>query len=106
MQKRMKRYGLFASEAGDWRGVLGERAWKIWGWWQRFLLNDNSRFLAYKATLRLCVLTQTSSCSVERVFSRLKMVRDTCGDRMYEDMLEIRMLLQCNGELTEFVNAL
>ena len=106
MQKRMKRHNLLAVEAGDWKSDPRERAWKIRGWWQTRLLQDDSSFFAFKTALRLVVLTQTSSCAVERVFSRLKMIRDTCGDRLYEDMLEVRMLMQCNGELGEFVQTL
>ena len=54
--------------------------------------------------LRLVVLIQLSSCSVERVFSRLKHIRDVVGDNMnmLEDIWEIRLLLQCNGELDDF----
>ena len=102
----MKRHNLLAVEAGDWKSDPRERAWKIRGWWQTRLLQDDSSFFAFKTALRLVVLTQTSSCAVERVFSRLKMIRDTCGDRLYEDMLEVRMLMQCNGELGEFVQTL
>ena len=54
----------------------------------------------------MVVLTQTSSCSVERVFSRLKMVRDACGDNMYEDMLEVRMPMQCHGDLDDLIRTL
>ena len=54
--------------------------------------------------LRLVVHIQLSSCSVERVFSRLKHIRDVVGDNMnmLEDIWEIRLLLQCNGELDDF----
>ena len=62
MQKRMKRHILLG-----WRSDPGERAWKIWGWWQAHLLQDDSSLLAFKTALRLVVLTQTSSCAVERV---------------------------------------
>ena len=39
-------------------------------------------------------LTQLSSCSVERVFY----MRDACGDNS-----ELRLLLQCNGDLDELL---
>ena len=45
------------------------------------------------------MLSQVSSCSLERVFSQLKLIRDTCGDNMLEDMTEIRMILRTNGDL-------
>jgi hypothetical protein len=39
---------------------------------------------------------------VERVFSKLKDIRDAVGDRMLEDISEIRLLLQCNGDLDDY----
>jgi len=45
------------------------------------------------------VLSQLSSCSVERVFSRLQLINERCGDNLFEDMLEIRLFMQCNGDL-------
>ena len=40
-----------------------------------------------------------SSCAVERVFSQLKLIVESCGENLMEDMLEIRMLLRNNGDL-------
>ena len=48
---------------------------------------------------RAVVLTQISSCAVERVFSQLKLIVESCGENLMEDMLEIRMLLRNNGDL-------
>ena len=75
-----------------------ERACRIWQWWKMRVM-DSDRFKFFKMALRLVVLTQVSSCSVERVFSRLKMMREACGDNMLEDMVEIRMFCMCNGNL-------
>ena len=52
-----------------------------------------------KTALRLVALCQTLSCApVEGVFSRLKMMRDACGDKMHEDMAEtIRRLCNAMG---------
>ena len=47
------------------------------------------------------VLTQLSSCSVEQVFSQLKLICDACSDSLMEDMLEIRMFERCNGDLDD-----
>ena len=49
--------------------------------------------------MRLVVLTQLSSCSVKRVFSRLKYIHDNFGENILENMHEIRLMLQCNGKL-------
>ena len=53
----------------------------------------------FKTAIRLVVLTQLSSCAVERVFSRLQQIRDSCGDDSCEDITEMRTLMQCNGDL-------
>ena len=46
---------------------------------------------------RLIGTMQVSSCAVERVFPQLKLIRDQCGDNLYEDILEVRMFARCNG---------
>ena len=43
---------------------------------------------------------QLSSCAVERVFSQLNLIIDTCGENMLEDMVEIRMFERNNGDLS------
>ena len=45
----------------------------------------------------LVVLVQVSSAAAERVFSQLKLVRDTCGDNMLEKLLELRLYCLVNG---------
>ena len=37
--------------------------------------------------------------NVERVFSQLKLICDTCGDNMMEDVTEVRMFARYNGNL-------
>ena len=51
-------------------------------------------------------LAQLSSCSVERVFSKLEMIRKFSGDKLKEDMCEIRLLLNVNGDLDDMNDAL
>ena len=94
MPKKKKRYNLDNDTLLDWRQDPGERANMIWEWWRVRLMGDSNFFPTFRMCLRLVVLTQTSSFSVERVFSRLKMIRDACGDSNYEDMTEIRILMQ------------
>jgi hypothetical protein len=91
---------------GRWQDDPGERAVKIWEWWRIRFLSDENDLPTFQQALRLVVLTQTSSCSVERVFSRLKMIRETCGDNVYEDMAEVRVLMQCNGDLEALAHTL
>ena len=51
-------------------------------------------------------VTQLSNCAVERVFSQLNLIRESCGDNMMEDMLQIRMFERCNGELSDLFDEL
>ena len=64
------------------------------------------KFPSLGLALRLLVLSQLSSCSVERVFSCLKLVQEICGGGMLEDHLEMRLFLQCNGDLHEHMSAI
>ena len=98
MQKRIKKNPC-ASQ--NWRDDPGEKACRIWQWW-KIVFNKNAKnFPAFKLAIRLVVLSQLSSCAVERVFSRLKLIRESCKDSLYEDMLENRIMMQCNGDLDE-----
>ena len=72
-------------------------------WWRkRIHETKNPKLKFFARAVRAVVLTQLSSCAVERVFSQLKLIRDACGDNMMEDMLEIRMFERCNGDLSIF----
>ena len=64
-----------------------------------WFVNDSNIFPSFAIALRIVVLSQLSSCAVERTFSRLKATRDKLNDNTLEDMAEIRMFLECNGEL-------
>ena len=99
MQKRVKRKKLEHNIELDWRKDDGEYACRIWEWWSPRVKD----FPVFAVALRLVVLTQLSSCSVERVFSRLSVIEDVCGGGMLEDALEMRLFLQCNGDLNEIV---
>lgn len=98
IDRKIKRRRLNDGNVLEWKDDPGERASKIWEWW-KLRTTNNDDFKYFRHALRLVVLTQISSCSVERVFSQLKLVRDACGDNMLEDMVEIRMFCRCNGDL-------
>ena len=100
MQRRIKRKKLNKDTVVDWKLDDGEYACRIWEWWRARITN----FPCFALALRLVVLAQLSSCSVERVFSRLKLIQDICGGGMYEDMLEMRLFIQCNGDVHEILN--
>ena len=103
MQGRIKRKKLDKDTVFDWKLDAGEYAQRIWQWWKE---SRKDKFLHHGLALRLIVLAQLSSCSVERVFSKLEKIRQVTGDNLKEDMCEVRLLLQCNGDLDEMYRAL
>ena len=56
--------------------------------------------------IRLVVIAQLSSYSVDRVLSNFEKMRKVTGGNLKEDMCEIRLLLQVNGDLDYMCNAL
>ena len=102
--KRAKRKNLNNEDiaADNWMNDPGEKASKIWEWWRVHVYEvENPRLLFMAQAVRIVVLTQLSSCAVERVFSQLNLICETCGDCMMEDMLQIRMFERCNGDLSK-----
>ena len=97
LQKRMKRYKILNEDDMDWKNDAGEYARRIWEWWRTRV----DEFPCHAFAIRLVVLSQLSSCSVERVFSRLSLIRERCSDSSFEDMTEIRLFMQCNGNLED-----
>ena len=82
LQRRMKRHNIQNGDDMDWKEDAGEYARRIWEWW-RIRVQE---FPCHALAIRLVVLSQLSSCSVERVFSRLSLIRERCGENLYEDM--------------------
>jgi hypothetical protein len=72
----------------DWRKDAGEKADRIWRWWRPIVATGpiSHNFPCYHLVLRLVALVQVSSCTVERVFSQLKYIRDCYGDNIYKDI--------------------
>ena len=52
-------------------------------------------FVYFKEAVRLVVLVQTSSASIERVFSEVKRILASVGDSILEDNLELRLFRRC-----------
>ena len=65
----------------------------------RIYETKNTKLEYFAIAVRVVVLTQLSSCAIERIFSQLKLIVDSCGENMFEDMLEIRMLERNNGKI-------
>lgn len=100
MEKRIKRKKMDPGTIVDWKKDDGEYSCRIWEWWRTRM----TQFPCFGLALRLVILCQLSSCSVERVFSRLKLIQDVCGGSMMEDHLEMRLFLQCNGDLHKMLS--
>ena len=84
----------------DWKQDVGEKASRIWEWWRvRIYEAKNTKLEYFAMAVRVVVLTQLSSCAIERIFSQLKLIVDSCGENMFEDMLEIRMRERNNGKI-------
>ncbi len=94
LQRCMKRRNFDQGHEFDWKQDPGERACRIWEWWKTI---TESELPCFKMAVRIVAICQVSSCAVERVFSQLKLIDDACGS-MHEDMLEVRMFCQTNGE--------
>jgi len=102
MQKRVKRHKLAKDTILAWKNDAGEYAERIWKWWK----HRKEKYPYHGVTIRLIAYAQLSSCSVERVFSKLERIVTVTSDNIKEDMCEVRLLLQVNGDLDEMYNAL
>ena len=98
IDRTIKRGKLDKDHVFDWKMDTGEKACRIFEWW-KLRFTDTTMFTCFRLVLRLVVSSQMSSCSVKRVFSQLKLIRETCGENMMEDMTEIRMFMKCNRDL-------
>ena len=104
IHRRIQRKKLDTNHHFDWKDDPGEKAWRIWEWWKTKFTDHEHELGKFKEALRIVVLSQLSSCSVERVLSRVNDIRKTCGDNMFEDIFELRMMMMCNGYLDDMVN--
>ena len=70
LDKRRKRRKLSKDFQFDWKNDPGEKSIRISEWWKvRFVVDtDQTQFPCFRLAIRLVVLSQMSSCSVERVF--------------------------------------
>ena len=73
-----------------------ERGRRTWLWW-RIRVYEVQEFEYIPVALRLVALVPPSSCGIERVFSQLKLVLDSCGDNVLESYLESRLFERCSS---------
>ena len=84
---------IMAKFAGKtWRDDRIEKARRIWEWWKTY----RHKFTYFSNAVRLVVLVQTSSASVERVFSQIKIIVDNIGECALESTLETRLMSRVN----------
>ena len=102
MQKRIEMKKLYPNFCFTWENYDAEYACKILEWCR----GRRDIFPCCVLALRPVVLSQNPSCSVERLFSRLKIVEDAVEENMNNDMLELIIFLQCNGDLSEILGGI
>jgi hypothetical protein len=85
-------------DPADWRASMLDRAAM---WWITWFTSNNTIFVKFSHALRLVVLAQASSAATERVFSQLQYICNVCGDKLLEDVLNLRTLIRCNGGLLD-----
>ena len=77
-----------------WKDDPIESARRIWEWWRA--KKDDVRIRHLIVAARLVALVQVSSASVERVFSQVKLICETCGVSPLEETLETRLMERVN----------
>jgi hypothetical protein len=85
----------------SWKYDPGKRARRIWGWWITWFNTNNTIFVKSSLAHPLVVLVQASSVASERVFSQLQYIRSVCGDKLLEEVLNLRTLIRCNAGLLD-----
>ncbi len=74
-------------DKASWKSDGAEVARRVWEWWKA----KDGRFTYFKDAVRLVVLVQVSSASIERVFSQLKKILESSQHEILHDILKIRM---------------
>ena len=85
MEKRVRRKRLDEDTVLDWKLNTGDYSCHIWEWLRPCIAKIHYLGLAP----RLVVLYQLLCCSIERVFSLLKLIQEIYGGGMLEDHLKM-----------------
>ena len=79
----------------------GERGRRIWERWRHWI-NTTNPCPQITTALSLIAINQTSSASMERVFSQLNYIdRVVVGRQGLEDLTELRCMFRCNNTLLD-----
>ena len=85
----------------NWKNDPGERSRRIYEWWKSIMNGHNTRLKYFTLAVCLIITIQTYSATSERVFSQLNFIRRIVGDRILEDLLELRYFVRCNSGLED-----
>ena len=69
-----------------------EKARRVWEWWH----TKHHNFSYFATAARLLALVPISSAAVERVFSQVKLIIATVGERVLEKTLECCVMERYN----------
>ena len=75
-----------------WMNDRIEKARRVWEWWKTY----HHKVKYFSTAARLVALVQTSSASVERAFSQVKVIVDTVGVNALEDSVQTRVMSRIN----------
>ena len=78
----------------DWKKDPGQYARRIYEWWSSNYKCNYKNISSFIVSLRLIVLIQPSSCSIERVFSQLQYIHRACGNHILKSTLEMRTMMR------------
>jgi hypothetical protein len=95
-ESTIQRCGSRLIQIGNTTHDPAERGRRIWLWW-RIRVYEVQEFEYIPVALRLVALVPPSSCGIERVFSQLKLVLDSCGDNVLESTIESRLFERCSS---------
>ncbi len=77
-----------------WKDDPIESARRVWEFWR--VHRKNMKIFHIAKAARLIALVQISSASVERIFSQMKLIWDSCGDSIAEKTLFGHVCERCN----------
>ncbi len=77
-----------------WKDDPNESARHVWEFWR--VHRKNVKIFHIAKAARLVALVEVNSASVERIFSQMKLIQDSCGDNMLEETLFGHVCEHCN----------
>lgn len=75
-----------------WRDDRIESTRRAWEWWRSY----HTHFTYLSKVARLVALIPITSAAVERCFSQVKFIIETCGENGLQETLEVRLMERVN----------